>query len=182
MESTTTLHSDVSFQPSTPNESSSVFPPSEPNLVNAYSPANTISSDLLTADLASVRWLDLLASDAIQANKGFSRATSPVGENPSRPPGAEGLTAPPSGSNHVTQDETARLNGLEARSWQLAEDIVLNDFEARIFRNFVERAALWVSDTQDCVLLSCLYGTKSILSWMSSTHLIISQYTQRALQ
>jgi len=52
--------------------------PSGPS--QAGSPTHTVASEILTADLASVRWLDLLASDAIQANKGFSRAPSPSAE------------------------------------------------------------------------------------------------------
>jgi hypothetical protein len=138
-------HSEISsFRPLTPHDEQTIFPPSDHSLATAYSPANTISSDLLTADLASVRWLDLLAADAVQANRGFSRATSPVGDTPSRIFG-ELLAAQPITEDSVTQGESARLDGLEARSWQLEQDIVLKDFETAIFRNFVDRVALWVS-------------------------------------
>jgi hypothetical protein len=67
------------LQPTSPQDA---FPSSDFAQATAYSPANTASSDLLTADLASVRWLDLLAADAIQANKGYSRAPSPSGVYP----------------------------------------------------------------------------------------------------
>lgn len=139
------------LQPTTPREafSSSDYPQS-----SAYSPANTVSSDLLTADLASVRWLDLLASDAIQANKGFSRAPSPLGESENlRSHGTEDLAGLP--DKQTLPEDTTRLNGLESRAWQLDHDITLKDFETAIFRNFVDHAALWV-----CIL-SLYLGSRS---------------------
>lgn len=138
-------HSETSFQPTTPREAQTTFPPSDHALAGAYSPANTVSSDLLTADLASIRWLDLLAADAIQANRGFSRATSPVGDNPTRNFVAEGFLDQKVPDNRAAQAESARLDGLEARSWQLDQDIILKDYETAIFRNFVDRSSLWVS-------------------------------------
>lgn len=128
-----------------PTSPQDAFSSSDFAQATAYSPANTVSSDLLTADLASVRWLDLLAADAIQANKGYSRAPSPSGEStPLRHTGIDGVARALSVGDQTTADSTAGLNGLEARTWQLDHDIVLKDFETAVFRNFVDHAALWV--------------------------------------
>lgn len=117
------------------------------NSVNATSPSNTVYSDQYTADVASIRWLDLLAADAVHANKGFSRvasrAASPSGNLPSRTLEAEGLSYP-NAVNNAVEDESARLNGIEKDAWQLDHDIILKDFEIPIFRNFVDHASLWV--------------------------------------
>ena len=117
------------------------------NAVNAISPSNTVYSDQFTADVASIRWLDLLAADAVHANKGFSRVTSraasPSGTMSPRTLQAERF---PNRTEirKTLEDESARLNGIEKDSWQLNRDIVLKDFEIPIFRNFVDHASLWV--------------------------------------
>ena len=115
--------------------------------VNAISPSNTVYSDQFTADVASIRWLDLLAADAVHANKGFSRvasrAASPSGNLSPRALEAERLSFP-NAVKIAVEDESARLNGIEKDSWQLDHDIVLKDFEIPIFRNFVDHASLWV--------------------------------------
>jgi hypothetical protein len=112
---------------------------------NHVSPSDTVASEFLTVDLASVRWLDLLAADALQANRGFTRPSSPEYEQLSN-------------HNFETRvDYIANLNGPDVSgapkgldsssgySWQLDKDIVLKNFEVAIFRNFVEHSALWVS-------------------------------------
>jgi hypothetical protein len=111
---------------------------------NHVSPSNTVSSEFLTADLASVRWLDLLAADALQANRGFTRPSSPVLGQP--PP--ENLEAR---VNDITALNEENFNGAsetlassDGYSWQLDNDIGLKNFEVSIFRNFVEHSSLWV--------------------------------------
>lgn len=104
------------------------------------SPSNTLNSELLTADLASIRWLDLLAEDALQANRGFTRPSSPV------PEAANGDLE----NNHL-QPSTGAQNlacGNNREPWQLDKDIVLKNEEFSIFRNFVEHSALWVGSLQ----------------------------------
>lgn len=119
-----------------------------------------MASELLTADLASTRWLDLLASDAAQADSGFSLAPSP----PASPTALAGAGA---GLNHEAtypvdlevarrqvnslELPTAELNqstngvrdsACELQAWQISEDIPLRDEEAFLFRTFTEKAAL----------------------------------------
>ena len=117
------------------------------NTASAISPSNTVYSDQFTADVASIRWLDLLAADAVHANKGFSRvasrAASPSGGTSPRTLGSDRLSYP-NAVKKAVEDESARLNGIEKHSWQLDHDIVLRDYEIPIFRNFVEHASLWV--------------------------------------
>ncbi|KAH8596272.1 hypothetical protein B0O99DRAFT_619983 [Bisporella sp. PMI_857] len=118
--------------------------------INAISPANTVTSDQFLPDVASSRWLNLLAADAVHANKGFSRgasrATSPTATSRAalpETPRSRGVPLP-SAIRKAVEDESARLNGIEARSWQLDQDIVLKDFEIPIFKNFVDHASLWL--------------------------------------
>lgn len=112
---------------------------------NHVSPSNTIGSEYLTADLASIRWLDLLAEDALHANKGFTRPSSPAFERP------EILHNLPASANEVGNvlgqpfpSTSNELLASDHQSWQLDRDIVLKDFEIMIFRNFVEHSALWL--------------------------------------
>lgn len=129
-----------------------------------YSP-DTIASELLTADLASTRWLDLLAFDAARADKGFSlaptRHTSPVegldalhyadrDGQATRPqvPLSSGYAAGsrvdvPQAVQAVQHTENVDT-AVESLAWQLEEDISLQGDELRLFRNFAERAALWM--------------------------------------
>lgn len=110
-----------------------------------WSPETT-ASELLPPDLASTRWLDLLATDAAQADGGFSLAASPV---PSQSAGSAasygGMHRPPRpGSQTTSPVEDAAAH--ERHAWQAPSDIVLQGNETLMFRNFAERAALWVSD------------------------------------
>lgn len=111
----------------------------------AYSP-DTIASDLLTADLASTRWLDLLSYDAAQADKTFSlaptRCCSPVLAEQIP---AEAVIQP----DTILQSAASRVNEsngpvTEQHSWQLSHDILLQSNEASLFRTFVEHAASWL--------------------------------------
>ncbi|KAF3769750.1 hypothetical protein M406DRAFT_245423, partial [Cryphonectria parasitica EP155] len=89
-----------------------------------YSP-DTVASELLTADLASTRWLGLLAHDAAQADKGFSLTST--------------LNVPSRVSEHEDPEVTS-----EHYAWQLNHDIPLQSHEAYLFRTFVEHAASWL--------------------------------------
>lgn len=108
------------------------------------SPSNTISSEFLTPDLASVRWLDLLATDALHANRGFTRPCTPVyDQTPANSfDTQENITLQGSPSFNERSKISAASEEL---SWQLDRDIVLKDSEIPIFRNFVDHIALWVS-------------------------------------
>jgi len=113
--------------------------------INHVSPSNTIISEFLTADLASIRWLDLLAQDALQANRGFTRPSSPAFD---RPEIFHNLVTPANEvGNIVDQPLPSTSNELLAsdhQSWQLNRDIVLKDSEILILRNFVEHSTLWL--------------------------------------
>ncbi|KAF7515748.1 hypothetical protein G7054_g14427 [Neopestalotiopsis clavispora] len=94
----------------------------------AYSP-DTVASELLTTDMASNRWLDLLATDAAQADAGFSLAPSPAPEDSvsntgheSQPIGTE--NQPISGS--VSIPAPLANQAVERHAWSLNRDIVLN--------------------------------------------------------
>lgn len=124
----------------------------------SYSP-DTVASEFLTADLASTRWLDLLATDAAEADKGFSlaptRHPSPVADasgaggliqalQASAPQvqttSAQAASAPPSSGAELDGTVLAPI----PYTWQLGQDISLRDHEADLFRIFAERAALWL--------------------------------------
>ncbi|KAH8661565.1 hypothetical protein BGZ60DRAFT_530516 [Tricladium varicosporioides] len=110
---------------------------------SVYSPSNTVYSDTLPADLASVRWLDLLAQDAVQANRGFSRAPSPFGDL-AQNIRTTSISSSATGIGRVLNKPPEDILGVEPYSWQLEKDIELNDFECTILRNFIDRAALWI--------------------------------------
>ncbi|KAH7367107.1 hypothetical protein B0T11DRAFT_223464 [Plectosphaerella cucumerina] len=96
-----------------------------------YSP-DTVSSELWSADFASTRWLSLLATDAANADSGFSLAPSPAPPDPdeAKRPG------PP---RHYTA-----TGDPERRTWQLERDMTLTDHEAILFRHFTEHVARWL--------------------------------------
>lgn len=112
----------------------------------AYSP-DTVASELLTTDMASNRWLDLLTTDAAQAGAGFSLAPSPAPEDSVSNAGREARTIgtenqPISGA--VTMPAPPVNAASERHAWSLSSDIVLSGREAILFRTFAERASLWV--------------------------------------
>lgn len=150
-----------------------------------YSP-DTVASELLTADLASTRWFDLLATDAAQADAGFTLAPSRPQTRPPSPsvdyhhvtpqpglePGAAGPSAHntgqgPSSSNSSSVVQIAAPDfpdaSLERREWQLDEDICLRDQEVTLFRTFTERAALWLDLFDPCRHFST-YATRFAVS------------------
>lgn len=109
----------------------------------AYSPGETVvSTDFLTADLASVRWLDLLASDAIQADRGFSLASTPIPFEELQDPGY-GNTRTDFNSNLLQAAATSIVN-VERLAWQSDRAVVLHDHQILIFKNFVERCSRWL--------------------------------------
>lgn len=136
-----------------------------------YNTPDTILSEYLTTGLASTRWLDLLATDAAQADKSFSlpptrhpspapgdlnfehntSQTSPQGFNTAAPqhPAQTGLLH--SGGSDlqaldraVPDDDDAAAGGSERHAWQLEQNIYLQDYEVDLFRTFAERAAQWL--------------------------------------
>lgn len=118
----------------------------------AYSP-DTVASELLTADLATTRWLDLLATDAAQADPGgFSLAPSPAPEDSVSNPALEELrnlgTTGSSGINALLNPDSAAAVASERHAWQVEQDIVLKDSEIILFRFFAEKASLWVCPNQ----------------------------------
>ncbi|KAK7994118.1 hypothetical protein PG989_007499 [Apiospora arundinis] len=125
----------------------------------AQSP-DTVASEQLTADMASNRWLDLLATDAAQADANFSLAPSPApfeedsSSSASRPRHPE---ARPIGTENqpiagVNEDGTAStpvptpalVGTFERHAWSLDQDIKLTSEEAYLFRVFAERASQWM--------------------------------------
>lgn len=130
-----------------------------------YNTPDTILSEYLTTDLASTRWLDLLATDAAQADKAFSlpptRYPSPVlgdihfDHNASQTD-LHNLNTAVSQAQLQTGlggSELPRLNqavqhndvaSCERHAWQLDQTICLQDHEVELFRMFTDRAALWL--------------------------------------
>lgn len=122
-----------------------------------YSP-DTVASELLTADLASTRWLDLLAFDAAQADKSFSlaptRHASPaegIGDPQDvyRSDLSSVIRPPLLSSERVATGQVPPVQqtvdvAAEKHAWQLEEDMTLQDDEIMLFRTFTERAALWM--------------------------------------
>ncbi|TDZ15706.1 Adhesion and hyphal regulator 1 [Colletotrichum orbiculare MAFF 240422] len=108
--------------------------------VYSYSP-ETVASELWTTDLASTRWLGLLATDAAQADSGFSLAPSPAPEDDEqrRGPAAHG---PPDATN--MQSRLTSLSDSERKTWQADRYITLTNHEAVLFRHFTERSSRWL--------------------------------------
>ncbi|CAJ2507402.1 Uu.00g085880.m01.CDS01 [Anthostomella pinea] len=118
----------------------------------AQSP-DTVASEQLTADMASNRWLDLLATDAAQADANFSLAPSPAPfeDNSPSPTGqATPAEARPIGTENqpiavaVTAAPPALVGTSERHAWSLDQDIKLTSEEAYLFRVFAERASQWL--------------------------------------
>lgn len=147
-----------------------------------YSP-DTVASELLTADLASTRWLDLLAFDAAQADKSFSlaptRHASPVegvGDSqdvyrsdlsvPIRPPL---LSSERAASGDVPPVQQGVDVAAEKHAWQLEEDMSLQNDEIMLFRTFTERAALWM-DLFDPLKHFATHATRLAVSLLSVIH------------
>jgi hypothetical protein len=130
-----------------------------------YNTPDTILSEYLTTDLASTRWLDLLATDAAQADKDFSlpptRYPSPVPgdlnfDHNASQPDLQSLNAAVSqaqiqtglaGSGFSRLQQHVQAHDVaagERHAWQLDQDICLQNEEVELFRTFAERAALWL--------------------------------------
>lgn len=136
------------------------------HIQTVYNTPDTILSEYLTTDLASTRWLDLLAADAAQADKAFSlpptRYPSPAlgdlsYEHNTSQPDLQSLNAAVSQAQVQTGlggNDYSRLNqtipdtndvpAYERHAWQLDHNIRLQDHEVDLFRTFAERAALWL--------------------------------------
>ncbi|KAI0474060.1 hypothetical protein GGR56DRAFT_563140 [Xylariaceae sp. FL0804] len=127
---------------STSQQPSPQFPLSD-SYNYGFSP-ETVTSELLTADLASTRWLDLLATDAAQADGGFSLAPSPAPEgelsSDANYGGLDGAERPRDPRDIAHDNAVAS----ERHAWQSDQDITLSCHEAVLFRTFTERAALWL--------------------------------------
>lgn len=136
------------------------------HIQTVYNTPDTILSEYLNTDLASTRWLDLLAADAAQADKAFSlpptRYPSPVlgdisFEHNTSQPDLQSVNAAVSqaqvqtglGGNdysrfNQTIPDTNDAPAYERQAWQLDHNIRLQDHEVDLFRTFAERAALWL--------------------------------------
>ncbi|KAK2606471.1 hypothetical protein QQS21_003164 [Conoideocrella luteorostrata] len=122
-----------------------------------YSP-ESISSETWSANFASIRWLDLLSTDAALADSNFSLAASPLfsSEQPrhARPP-------PPAAAAISTHASPALLNGqaqlpedldpeFERTTWQAVEDVVLSTHEVELFRHFTDCCASFLDVLDPC--------------------------------
>ncbi|KXJ89539.1 hypothetical protein Micbo1qcDRAFT_235312 [Microdochium bolleyi] len=111
-----------------------------------FSP-ETVTSELLSADLASTRWLDLLAADAAQADDGFSLHSTTSAPAPSpAPEGEEVVYDVVSNPQAAVSKAAAESEAVakEKHAWQSPVDIVLSEHEMVLFRMFAEKAALWL--------------------------------------
>ncbi|KAI0598972.1 hypothetical protein F4775DRAFT_583428 [Biscogniauxia sp. FL1348] len=154
-----TQHGLIPLSEKAPSQPSPAFTTAD-SYQYGYSP-ETVTSELLSADLASTRWLDLLATDAAQADGGFSLAPSQISEG-----------SLPHESYRVELARTNRLQdpgvvaaaaaANERYAWQSDQDIVLQSHEAVLFRTFAERAALWL-DLFDPLKHFSTYATRLAL-------------------
>ncbi|KAH6695277.1 hypothetical protein F5X68DRAFT_163536 [Plectosphaerella plurivora] len=103
-----------------------------------YSP-DTVSSELWSADFASTRWLSLLATDAANADSGFSLHPSPAPPDPDDAEGRPAKAKRPGPPRHYTA-----TGDPERRTWQLERDMTLTNHEAILFRHFTEHVARWL--------------------------------------
>lgn len=114
----------------------------EPTALNTTSPASTASGNLYSAEVAPLRWLNLLTKDATAfdthpLNQEFS------GTDPNNGPGVDQLSshvgfAPASVSGaRLRQDESYNLEG----------NLELSDPESKLLRHFVERISTWIDLT-----------------------------------
>ncbi|KAI6784002.1 uncharacterized protein J7T54_004548 [Emericellopsis cladophorae] len=101
------------------------------------SPADTITSEPWTTDLASTRWLGLLATDAAQADSGFSLAPSPERDDPS-------VQHKPSFDAQALANGISAAPQFERAAWQSDVDATLTGHEAVLLRHFAERSSLWL--------------------------------------
>ncbi|ATY66318.1 Fungal transcriptional regulatory [Cordyceps militaris] len=110
----------------------------------------SISSETWSANFASIRWLDLLANDAVQADNNYPLATGLL-----LPDGQTRAAVPVQNNALFVHVSPALLNGqaqlpenldpeLERTAWQSVGDVVLSAHEARLFRHFADRCALWL--------------------------------------
>lgn len=110
----------------------------------------SISSQTWSANFASIRWLDLLANDAVQADNNYPLATGLL-----LPDGQTRAAVPVQNNALFVHASPALLNGqaqlpenldpeLERTAWQSVGDVVLSAHEARLFRHFADRCALWL--------------------------------------
>lgn len=123
---------------------------------------------MLSAGVASTRWLDLLAGDAEEADSGFS-----LGRRNSKsqlPPhtlndgmrrlSQERMGPAASGSGLRISNSRCGVMGRldwdipERYPWQEATDMELTSNEAALFRAFAERSAVWVS--KDAPFIACI--------------------------
>lgn len=116
----------------------------------------TATPETLTSDLASTRWLSLLANDAAQVDSGFSLAGSPESQTQTDARIPEGINA--SGRNgqglefdrasaqlqqSAITNPSARTSA-NCRVWQLERDITLTDHETVLFRHFIQHISGWM--------------------------------------
>ncbi|RVD83671.1 uncharacterized protein DFL_005450 [Arthrobotrys flagrans] len=147
-----------------PSVSVSIPPLDPPNA--GLSPANTdtthASSNLISTELASIRWLGLLAADAAQSEPNFSLSPFITSEDGisgrlalqqqasanrhSYQTGLEG----PGGTGYRDLDQLLYAVDVQAnpsnerKLWQSQERIKLTEQEIPVFRNFVENVSSWI--------------------------------------
>ncbi|OAA53314.1 Fungal transcriptional regulatory protein [Cordyceps fumosorosea ARSEF 2679] len=113
----------------------------------------SISSESWSANFASIRWLDLLASDAVQADNGYPALANGLllaadGQAPAP-------RLPHQATPILVHVSPALLNGqaqlpddldpeLERTAWQSGGDVELSAHEATLFRHFADRCASWL--------------------------------------
>ncbi|EJP63711.1 Putative Zn(II)2Cys6 transcription factor [Beauveria bassiana ARSEF 2860] len=118
----------------------------------------SIASGTWSANFASIRWLDLLASDALQADSNHPLATGLLPPDEQTRGGEQTRGAeqqPPQTTSVFVHVSPALLNGqaqlpenldpeLERTAWQSGGDVILSAHEAMLFRYFADRCASWL--------------------------------------
>lgn len=139
------------------SQTSSVFSQYSATVTRRYSNflSESLSPDQSRTDPAFLDWLNLLATDAAQADGRFSLMSNSSSSTIVVRDDSRSLSGKPDFQTPATEavsDETTP----EHREWQLEHEITLTEPEALLFRHFAEKAASWVSGNSRFVATCCV--------------------------
>lgn len=115
---------------------------SEPTALNTTSPASTASGNLYSAEVAPLRWLNLLRRDATAfethpQNQDFS------GSDPNNNADLDRLTS----LVDITTADVSDARGRQDESYNIEGHLELTDLESKLLRHFIERISSWIDLT-----------------------------------
>jgi len=115
---------------------------SEPTALNTTSPASTASGNLYSAEVAPLRWLNLLRRDATAfethpQNQDFS------GSDANNNADLDRLTS----LVDITTADVSDARGRQDESYNIEGHLELTDLESKLLRHFIERISSWIDLT-----------------------------------